>query len=424
MNIQIGPYTQKPEAKVAHDARWQRILDCVNLEQPDRMPVAMFSFFWPAKYGNITYKEMMYDYEKNKKVCEDAVLEFEPDAVGPMVIGTAAGRSLEALDFKQLQWPGHGVGDHQPFQYLDREYMTPDEYDDFLFDPTGFYLHKYLPRVAGAFEGFDQLPSFPGLHYFRLVNGIRSFAKPEVRESFEKIVAAAEEVEVFFGHHVDWVQKINAHGFPLINGSSSVSPYDFIADYFRGATGMMKDLYRHKEKLHLVLEKAAIFLTKMTIDNAKESGHPIVMIPIHWAPDAFMSPKQFEEFWWPPFRKMMMGLIEADLIPMPLWEADCTKRLEVIKDIPRGKCIYWFERTDMVKAFEVLGDVVALRGNLSPSMLTTGQPEDVDVAVKHLVDNVWNKGGNLILDGAFGLPDETPTENVRAMFNAARKYAG
>ena len=95
----------------------------------------------------------------------------------------------------------------------------------------------------------------------------------------------------------------------------------------------------------------------------------------------------------------------------------------MIKDIPAGKCIYWFERTDMVKAFEVLGGRVALRGNLSPSTLTTGTPTDVDAAVKHLVDNVWNKGGKLILDGAFGIPDETPVDNVRAMFAAARKYA-
>ena len=78
----------------------------------------------------------------------------------------------------------------------------------------------------------------------------------------------------------------------------------------------------------------------------------------------------------------------------------------------------------MVKAFEVLGDVVALRGNVSPSLLTTGSPDRVDAAVKNLVDNVYNKGGRLILDAAFGLPDETPVENVRAMFAAARKYAG
>jgi uroporphyrinogen-III decarboxylase len=121
---------------------------------------------------------------------------------------------------------------------------------------------------------------------------------------------------------------------------------------------------------------------------------------------------------------MMLGMIDAGLIPMPLWEADCTKRLEVIKDVPAGKCIYWFERTDMVKAFEVLGDVVALRGNLSPSMMTTGTPDQVDAAVKHLVDNVWKPGGKLILDCAFGLPDETPIANVRAMFDAARNYAG
>ena len=81
-------------------------------------------------------------------------------------------------------------------------------------------------------------------------------------------------------------------------------------------------------------------------------------------------------------------------------------------------------QVEVVKAFEVLGDVVALRGNLSPSMMTTGTPLEVDAAVKHLVDNVWNKGGKLILDCAFGLPDETPVANVRAMFDAARKYAG
>ena len=119
---------------------------------------------------------------------------------------------------------------------------------------------------------------------------------------------------------------------------------------------------------------------------------------------------------------ILFGVFMTGLIPMPLWESDCTKRLEVIRDIPAGKCIYWFERTDMVKAFEVLGDVVALRGNLSPSLLTTGKPEEVDAAVRHLAENVFHKGGKLILDAAFGLPDETPVENVRAMYAAARKY--
>jgi uroporphyrinogen-III decarboxylase len=236
------------------------------------------------------------------------------------------------------------------------------------------------------------------------------------------VLDAADEVNRYMAHSAEWNERIMSLGFPLINGSNSGAPYDVIADYFRGATGMMKDLYRNKDKLHDAIEVMRRNLTRMTIDNARASSNPIVMIPIHWAPDAFMSQKHFEEFWWPSFRQMMVDLIEAGLIPMPLWEADCTKRLETIRDVPPGKCIYWFERTDMTRAFEVLGDVVALRGNLSPSLMTTGRPEEVDVAVRHLVENVWNKGGSLILDTAFGIPDETPVENVRAMYTAARKY--
>jgi uroporphyrinogen-III decarboxylase len=411
-------------AQADHDARWQRILDCVALRQPDRMPVALYATFWLARYGGISCRELMYNYEKCAELSERAVLEFEPDAFSPMLFASACGQALETIGFKQLQWPGHGVGDNQPYQYLDREYMKAEEYDEFIFDPTGFYLRTYLPRVATAFEGFEDLPYFPGLHYMRLVAGIRPFAKPKVREALEKVIKAAEEVGRFGKLNAIFNQRMASLGYPLTNGITSVSPYDFIADYFRGARGIMTDLFRHKDKLLAALDKSAVFLQRQTINQAQASGNPIVFIPIHWAPDAFMSEQQFRTFWWPPFRKMMLGMIDAGLIPMPLWEADCTKRLEIIRDVPAGKCIYWFERTDMVKAFEVLGDVVALRGNLSASLMTTGKPAEVDAEVRRLTEQVFHKGGKLILDAAFGIPDETPVENVRAMFQAARKYAG
>lgn len=415
----------RDDNKVAYEDRWRRIMDCVALNQPNHMPVVLYATFWLAKYGGISCKELMYDYEKSKAIAEKAVLEFEPDIVSTMVAQNAVGPILDLADSKQLEWPGHGVGDNQPYQYLDREYMTADEYEEILFDPTGFYLRKYLPRVAGGFEGLQDFPDLLGSTYIRLLSaGMRGFAKPSVRKAFENLIRVGEEAEVLAGHHVAWVGRIRSHGYPLTNGTIGHAPYDFITDYFRGAKQAMMDLYRRNDKLMALLDKTAIFLSRSMISAARASGNPIVMIPIHWGPDNFMSSKQFETFFWPSFRKVMIDLIDAGLIPMPLWEADCTNRLEIIKDVPPGKCIYWFERTDMVRAFEVLGDVVALRGNLSPSVLTTGTPDEVDQAVKHLVDNVWNKGGCLLLDGAIGVPDETPIENVHAMFNAARKYAG
>ena len=411
--------------KTAFDVRWKRLMDCVEGRMPDRMPVALYATFWLARYGGISCKELMYDYEKTKDLAERATLDMDPDVVTPnLVASTVWGPTFEALQFKQVKWPGQGVGDRQPYQYLDREYMLGDEYDEFLFDPTAFYLRKYLPRVGGALEGFAEMPWLPGMHYFRLVGGLRGFAQPKVREAFENLFKVAEEVERMADHSADFTRRITERGYPRDAGSSTGAPYDVVADYFRGARGMMTDLFRRKDKLLEMLDKMRIALTKLTIGNARAAGHPVVMIPIHWAPDAFMSEKQFKEFYWPPFRQMMLEMIDAGLIPMPLWEADCTRRLEIIADIPKNKVIYWFERTDLVKAHEVLGDTVCLRGNLLPSLLTTGKPEDVDAAVRHLVESVFNKGGRLLLDAAFGLPDETPVENARAMFDAARKYAG
>ncbi len=42
---------QTPEAKAAYDARFQRLMDCVALKQPDRMPTALFCTFWMAKFA-------------------------------------------------------------------------------------------------------------------------------------------------------------------------------------------------------------------------------------------------------------------------------------------------------------------------------------------------------------------------------------
>jgi uroporphyrinogen-III decarboxylase len=134
-----------------------------------------------------------------------------------------------------------------------------------------------------------------------------------------------------------------------------------------------------------------------------------------------MSQEQFLTFWWPQCRKIILGLIENDLIPICLWESVCTKRMEAIADIPPGKAIYWFERSDLLIAKEVLGDVVCLRGNVSPSLMTTGTPEEVDASCRHLIETI-GKGGGFILDCAFGVPDETPVENVRAMYQSVKKY--
>ena len=134
-----------------------------------------------------------------------------------------------------------------------------------------------------------------------------------------------------------------------------------------------------------------------------------------------MSLEQFKTFYWPTLKKMMLTLIDKGFTPCPLWEGNCTSRLETIADMPKGKAVYWFEQTDMVKAKEILGDNICLRGNLPPSLLNIGSPDEVKACCKKLID-IAGKGGGLIIDGAIGLPDEAKPENIIAIKEAIKEY--
>ncbi|OGA27058.1 MAG: hypothetical protein A3I01_17950 [Betaproteobacteria bacterium RIFCSPLOWO2_02_FULL_65_24] len=408
--------------KALYDEKTKRIEDSIALRRPDRIPTAFMATFWMAKYGGISHRQLMYDYDAGEDVARRVILDLDPDMYMLPHLNTFIGPTMEKLGFKQLQWPGHGVGENEPYQYLDREYMKSEEFDEFIADPTGFYLAKYLPRVASAFEGFEGLPLFPGLHYTRIVTGVRGFASPGVRRAMATVMEAGEENQKLFDHMMAFIGRMQEAGYPLGSATTSIAPYDFFADYFRGAKGMMTDLFRRRDKLMEAMDKIIPFLLRHALAVAAVVPCKIVFIPIHWAPDRFMSQEQFKTVYWPSFKKLLLAMIDAGLIPMPLWEAECDKRLEIIgEDMPKGKMIYWFERTDIVRAKEVLGDVVCLRGNISPSVMNLGKPEEVDAACRHVIEKAGRDGG-LILDCAFGVPDEAPIENVRTLYRSVKKW--
>jgi len=418
--MSVATEVQSPAAE-AYAARMKRVTDAIALQQPDRVPVIYHTQFWHARRAGMNYRRAMYDYQALMDTCREVLLEIEPDMyASPM--RPAFGPTLDALGFKQLEWPGHGTSDDAMFQYLDREYMKPEEYKDFLFDPSGFFLSKYLPRIATAFEGLENLPPIPNLYYGRMFAVLNRFADPKVLRALEALRIAGEEAgrlgECMFG----FAEEMDKLGFPQSQGVACSSPYDYLGDHFRGSRGILLDMYRRKDELLAALDKASTFITEHTVASGQRHPCKLVFIPIHWAMDSFMSLAQFKTFFWPPFRKMLLALIDAGLVPVAFWESTCNTRLEVIADIPRGKAIYWFEGTDMLRAKQVLGDVVCLRGNVPASMLNTGTPEDVDAYCRMLIETV-GKGGGFILDGACGIPDEARPENVRAMFASVRNYA-
>jgi hypothetical protein len=409
------------EAAKLYAERSQRIADAMALRQPDRVPLIYNSQFWLAAYSGISFRQAMYDYEALAAAIRKVVLDFEPDAYVSPFPGLAVGPVLDQLGYRALEWPGHGVPDNRPYQYIDREYMTADDYDAFTADPNWYIFARFLPRVSEAYAPLAKLPELAGSTFLRQAMQTRKFATPEVAAALRRLIAAGEEAQRATDRAIAFDAEMAARGFPLGRHASTSCPYDYFADYLRGSKGAMLDLRRRGDKLLAAMEKVIPFLLADAMAAADANGGKIVFFPLHWGLGGFMSLEHFKIFYWPQLRQMMMGLVARGYIPMIFWEGDCASRLETIADIPPGTCVYCFEQTDMFRAKEVLGSITCLRGNVPPSMLSIGSPEEVRDYCRKLID-VVGKGGGFLLDGATGIPDEARPENVRAMYETAKTY--
>lgn len=402
--------------------RERRVLDAIALKKPDRVPVmAIFSFF-PAAYSGMTVREVMYEPEKLWKAYWRAMTEFEPDMDQNPFGLRFLGPLLDTLDFRQLKWPGHGISDNFTYQFVEGEYMMADEYDHFLFDPTDFMLRKYWPRVFGALRGFEKLtpPRSIVTYAMGMSFGFAPFNAPEAASALDALKKAGERSAEIASYAAAYTKKAKEAGFPMQYGGFTQAPFDTLGDYFRGTKGLMLDMYRRPKEVIKACEKLFFLMRDMAVGAAKASGNPRIFIPIHKGLDGFMSMEQFQTFFWPTLRDLLIALIDEGCVPCPLWEGDCTSRLSAIKDIPAARAWYAFEGTDIFRAKEILGDTVCIKGNVPLSMMATGSPDDVKAYCKKLIDVVGRDGG-YIMDAAASL-DNAKAENIRAMFEFTKEY--
>jgi uroporphyrinogen-III decarboxylase len=408
--------------KELYQEREKRFNDSIQLKIPDRVPIAPLFTFFPAKYAGITCQEAMFDYEKLATVTRKTIVDFDVDTYSSPFSVIVPGPLLEILGDKRFKWPGHGVPENATFQYVEGEYMTADEYPAFISDPTDYILRTHIPRVLGALEPLKMLANLPAASYIGLdIAFTIPFGLTPVSQAMATLARAGQESLKLVGKSAAFQQEMAAKGFPPMFSGVTFCPFDYIGDLFRGTRGIMVDMYRCPDKLLEAIDKITPIIINASIGSTKQGGIPRCFIPLHKGIDGFMSLQQFKKFFWPTLKQLILALIEQDIVPIVLWEGDCASRLETIADIPRGKAVYWFERTDMKRAKEVLKDRVCIMGLMPSSILCTGNPEQVKEYTKRLID-VVGKGGGYILNGDIGIPDEAKPENVRAMFDFTREY--
>ena len=406
-----------PEAEAMYKERVTRLIDAITLKEPDRVPVIISPAHVPARYSGYTVKEVMYDSEKLVNAWEKYVNGLEHDVL-PSASLVRCGKALDILDSKTFKWPGHGLPDNLGPQFVEGEHLKADEWDTRKRDLSDFQMRTYLPRVYGAAEAFKKLPPLGSLGGYS--GGLAAFAEPDVQAAFKALGEAGKAESEWNKVLAELDGRGVASGLPKFSGSMGIAPLDGLGAGLRGTKGTVMDMFRQPERLVEYMEEAVPGFIQGGIALANMSGVPIAFIPMHRGADGFMSEEQYNTFYWPYLKRVVLGLIEDGIVPHLFAEGGYNSRLEIIKDLPKGKVVWHFDQTDMIRAKEVLGDRACIMGNVPTSLLVTGKKEDVKARCKELIETAGKGGGYILAPGASA--DQSKIENINALLESAKEY--
>jgi uroporphyrinogen decarboxylase len=192
------------------------------------------------------------------------------------------------------------------------------------------------------------------------------------------------------------------------------------ANNLRGAEKLMKDIYTNPEFVRKLLDFSVRSSIPFIREIAKWEVNISVADPV--ASGSLISPKVFREFAFP-YLQQMIGEISAVSKPPSLHICGNTNRiLEGMADTGAGT-LSLDSLVDLADAKGKVGGRVIISGNVRPAeTMYLGTTATVEGNVKECIRKGYDSPKGYVLGLGCGLPFRTPSENIHAFFDAARKY--
>jgi uroporphyrinogen-III decarboxylase len=418
------PYTDPDIGKTPEQLfaeRTKRFQDALRLKQPDRIPIQLDMSYMLAEMYGVSHQEQHENAEKEQEMLEKAALYFQPDSI--LGLFNNPGPSLAVGD-RMTKFPGHGMDSNGSFQFVEGEYMKGEDYDAFIEDPADWSIRKYWPRVFTELEGLALLPPL-GIAAFGTYSlpNLGILKAPPVVRALQALARAVEAQAVADARAMASAQRLAVLGFalPTFVGSVTEAPFDLMSDTLRGMRGIMLDLYRRPEKLLAAQEKVLRFELEYAISWSRATGINVSFIPLHRGSDGFMSLPQFEKFYWPQLKALMVGMVDAGIMPFVFYEGIWDQRLKYLAELPKGKTAGWFQSSDIFKVKEKLGNTMCIVGGMRNSLLQAGTSEEVrDFTIK--LCRVVGKGGGFIMTTGVGEMEGCKPDLVKVWVDTTKQY--
>lgn len=216
-------------------------------------------------------------------------------------------------------------------------------------------------------------------------------------------------------------------GVPIMKeGPDAASPIESIAGA-RGLVDFFMDIMDEPELVKKAMDVAFDHLYKTytgSLDGMAAAGaKPSSCWIGGWrgAP-AMMSQDIWMEYVWPYIRKFIDATLDRGILPILHFDSCWDSEIETLKELPPRSCLLMLDgSTDMRRARGILGDHLAMMGDVPSTILAYGTDNQVYDYVTKLIDDCGSKTG-LIISSGCDCPMNAKPENVNAMIQAAADY--
>jgi hypothetical protein len=367
------------------EIRNKRMMAALNMEKPDRIPINLsglgfFKFIDPTA--------VLADYFRRPKYIDDLLIQAAQLPIideidqAPMVgFTTEAGQTaFAAMYFAKIKLPGRELAEDALWNIDEQGPMTEEDYDTVLDKGWGYMTAELNKRI-----GFDpaSLPP-PDMEY--------------MGELMQK-VAALGKASIGMGGLLPFPS------FEVLSGARKLPQF-------------FKDLRRMPDKVRAVLEIMEDYAVDETI-KALKSGPPAVygFIGGTRAGCDFISPKVFEKFHFPFYRKVIPAMQKINVKSWLHQDSDWGAFLHYFREFDKAQCIWDPDQmTGMAKIKEVLGDKMCIEGDVPPGLLAVGTPDECYKYAKDLCDLMGDTG--FIMSAGCSVPPNAKRENIEAVILA------
>jgi uroporphyrinogen-III decarboxylase len=372
---------------MANEALYQdkltRIEKAIQLQPVDRIPVVYQGPAFPARFLGKSIGKFCLDPDFALDVTFETLDQFRDfDGVnahqGGIIPAMLSFQWLSRVDI-----PGRDLPDDSLWQVHESGLMTVEDYDMIVNKGWNAFLEGFLPKIVDM---------------------------ALMKANQDWMLAKLPTV----------VKRFQEHGFVLITGGLTTIPLEFLCGG-RSMQQFFLDLYRIPDKVKAAMDVVLPELIQFGINGARLSGVPRVWVGGWRAASQLLAPKLWDKFVFPYYHQLVKGLAEHGVMSVLHFDQDWTRDLGRLRELPEKVCILNPDgMTDIRKAKQLVGDRMAIMGDVPAALFATGKPEDIHHYVRDLVRDVGPTG--LLLAPGCDAPINTRPENMQAFLAAGLEY--